>query len=88
MGECTVPLPAQPGPATKCQVPNTEYQLGSAASRASTPKREQRAFWGPGLKRAAGIFVTGAALAIPAVAAFRRRTRGERHRPVQRKRYA
>lgn len=47
MGECTVPLPAQPGPATKCQVPNTEYQLGSAANRASTPKREERAFWGP-----------------------------------------
>ncbi|HET9182879.1 MAG TPA: hypothetical protein VFP59_12150 [Candidatus Angelobacter sp.] len=42
----------------------------------------------PRLKRRAGIFVTGAALAIPAVAAFRRKTRGERHQPVQRKRYA
>ncbi len=37
----------------------------------------------PRLKRAAGIFVTGAALA-----ASRRTTRGERQQPVQRRRYA
>ena len=40
------------------------------------------------LKRAAGIFVTGAALAIPAVVASRRKARAERHQSVQRKRYA
>lgn len=41
----------------------------------------------PRLNRAAGIFVTVAALAIPAVLASRRKIRGERHQQVQRKRY-
>jgi len=42
----------------------------------------------PRSRRAAAIFVTGAALAIPALAAFRRRVKTERHQPVERKKYA
>jgi predicted XRE-type DNA-binding protein len=42
----------------------------------------------PRSRRAAAIFVTGAALAIPALAAFRRRVKTERHQPIERKKYA
>lgn len=41
----------------------------------------------PRSRRAAAIFVTGAALAIPTLAAFRRRVKTERHQPVERKKY-